>query len=134
MLRGLIQFKVYDIFQKQLSRCVVRKRCSENMLQIYRRTPWRSVISVKLQNNFIEITLWHGCSPVTLLHIFRTSFPKKTSGRLLLIFVLSMNWRNHLWNFKCSHSNLFSSVHLIGITCFDEYFSFYMITGRHYFL
>ena len=48
----------------------------------------RSVISVKFSsclNNFIKITLWHGCSPVNLLHIFRTSFPRKTSGRLLLI-------------------------------------------------
>ena len=35
--------------------------------------------------NFIEITFRHGCSPVNLLHIFRTSFPKNTSGRLLLI-------------------------------------------------
>ena len=30
--------------------------------------------------NFIEITLWHGCSPVNLLHIFRTPFLKNTSG------------------------------------------------------
>ena len=34
--------------------------------------PCRSVISVTLLCNFIEITLWHGCSPVNLLHIFRT--------------------------------------------------------------
>ena len=36
--------------------------------------PSRSVISIKLQCNFIEITLWHGCSPVNLLLIFKTSF------------------------------------------------------------
>ena len=34
--------------------------------------------------NFIEITLRHGCSPVNLLHIFRTPFFKNTSGWLLL--------------------------------------------------
>ena len=34
--------------------------------------------------NFIEITLRHGCSPVNLLHIFRTLFPKANSGLLLL--------------------------------------------------
>ena len=34
--------------------------------------------------NFIEITLQHGCSPVNLLHIFRTYFLKNTSRRLLL--------------------------------------------------
>ena len=28
---------------------------------------------------------WDGCSPVNLLHIFRTTFPKNTSGWLLLI-------------------------------------------------
>ena len=44
----------------------------------------RSVISIKLQSSFIEITLRHGCSPVNLLHIFRTSFLKNISGRLLL--------------------------------------------------
>ena len=38
--------------------------------------------SVKLLCNFIEIT--HGCSPVNLLHIFRTRFPKNTSDELLL--------------------------------------------------
>ena len=31
-------------------------------------------------------------------------------------------------------TNLFSSVYVIGITCFDECFSFCVITGRHYFL
>ena len=33
--------------------------------------PYRSVISIKLQSNFIEITLRHGCSLVALLHNFR---------------------------------------------------------------
>ena len=32
----------------------------------------------------IEIILQHGCSPVNLLHIFRTPFPRKTYGWLLL--------------------------------------------------
>ena len=34
--------------------------------------------------NFIKIIFGHGFSPVPLLHIFRTPFYKKTSGRLLL--------------------------------------------------
>ena len=41
--------------------------------------PCRSAIC-----NFIEITLQHECSPVILLHFFRTPFTKNTSGRLLL--------------------------------------------------
>ena len=32
----------------------------------------------------IEITLRHRCSPVNLLHIFGTPFPKNTSGQLVL--------------------------------------------------
>ena len=36
--------------------------------------PCRSVISIKLLYNFIEIILRHGCSPVNFLHIFRTHF------------------------------------------------------------
>ena len=51
--------------------------------------PCRSVISIKLQSNFIEITLRHGCSPVNLLHIFRTSFTKNTYGWLLLNYTFS---------------------------------------------
>ena len=54
------------------------------MQQIYRRTPCREAISINLLCNFIEVTLRHGCSPVNLLHIFRTPFLKNTSGWLLL--------------------------------------------------
>ena len=61
----------------------VQKICSkftgENQCQ--------SVISVKLLCKFIEITLRHGFSPVHLMCIFRTCFPKNTSGALLLIFL-----------------------------------------------
>ena len=46
--------------------------------------PYRSMTSIKIQSNFIEITLQHGCSPVNSLHIFRAPFPKNTSGGLLL--------------------------------------------------
>ena len=46
--------------------------------------PCQSVILVKLQSNFIEMALQHGCSPVNLLPIFTTRFPKNTSGRLIL--------------------------------------------------
>ena len=41
--------------------------------------PCQSVISIKLLYNFTEIALWHGYSPVNLLHIFRTPFLKNTS-------------------------------------------------------
>ena len=51
--------------------------------------PCRSGISVKLLCIFIEIALRHGCSPVNLPHILRTSLPKNTSGRLLLIIIVA---------------------------------------------
>ena len=44
----------------------------------------RSMISINLLSNFTEILLQHGCFPVNLLHIFRTPFPKNSSGGLLL--------------------------------------------------
>ena len=44
--------------------------------------PCRSVISIKLLSNFIEITLQYGRSPLNLLHIFRTPFSKNTSRGL----------------------------------------------------
>ena len=63
--------------QKQPSRGVFKKRCSENMQQIYRRTPMPKCDFNK------EIALRHGCSPVNLLHTFRTPFLKDIPGRLL---------------------------------------------------
>ena len=55
------------------------------MQQLYRRTPMTKCDFKKVaKNSFIEITLQHGCSPVNLLHIFRTHFPKNTSQGLLL--------------------------------------------------
>ena len=39
---------------------------------------------LKCDCNFIEITLQHGSSPVNLMYILRTPFPKSTSGGLLL--------------------------------------------------
>ena len=47
--------------------------------------PCGSEFQSTLQSNFIEITLWHECSPVNLLHIFRTPFPEIASGGQLLI-------------------------------------------------
>ena len=47
-------------------------------------------------NNWFEITLRHAWSPVNLLHVFRTPFPKITSGWLLLIIrVCEYNYDAH---------------------------------------
>ena len=74
--------------RKQPSRGVSRKSCSENMQQIYRRIP---------MSKYDFYTLWHGCSPVNLLHIFRTPFPESTSGWLLH----KIDWR--IFTMRRSH-------------------------------
>ena len=107
---GLEKLRIWTIFtqwQKQPARGVLRKSCSENMQRIYRRTPMSKCDFNKVEENnfielcnfatllnlhfgmgfllnFIKITLRHGCSPVNSLHIFWTTFPKNTFGRLLL--------------------------------------------------
>ena len=51
-----------------------------------RKAIWKvSQISLNSEAaNFTDIALQHGYSPVHLLHIFRTPFPKNTFGGLLL--------------------------------------------------
>ena len=61
--------------QKQPSIGALIRVGSENMQQIYRRTPMPKC-------NFIHR---HGCSLVHLLHIFRALFPKNTFAELLLL-------------------------------------------------
>ena len=65
---------------------VLKKRCSENVQQIYRRTTCRSVISVKL--------LRYDCSPVNFLHIFRTPFLKINFGGLPLAIIFLFKKKN----------------------------------------
>ena len=68
--------------------------------------PYRSVISIKLQSNFIETTLRHGCSSLNLLHIFRTPFYKSTYGGLLLAneVLLHCIWHEIQITFKILHA------------------------------
>ena len=56
------------------------------------KNPCRRFISIKLLCNFIEIAHWHGCFPVNLLHIFKTPFPRNTSGLLLLLLLWLLAW------------------------------------------
>ena len=75
------------------------------------KQPYRSVISIKLPRNFIEITLRHGCSPVNLLHIFRTLFSKNTSGWLFLNMHINKikqeYFKNKTLREKCSNREFF---------------------------
>ena len=70
---------LHCIFRSSRPDVFLVKGVPKNKQQIYRGTLLRKH-DFNLQSNFIEITLWHGCSPVNLLHIFKTPFSKNTSG------------------------------------------------------
>ena len=82
--------------QKQPPRSVRRKRCSENMQQIYMRHPCRIAISIKLLCNFTEIILRHGCSSVNYAAYFQKTFSWEHSGWLLL-FILTITTKIKLF-------------------------------------
>ena len=88
LLRNNSKTKTIQVRRSYLEVFLVKGFLVKGVLKIYNKFtgehPCRSVISVKLLCNFIEITLRHGCSRVNLLHIFRTPFIKNTSEWLLL--------------------------------------------------
>ena len=77
--------KSYRYFMKSLKemfhsvssplRNIVMKICSK----FTGEQPCRNAILIKN-----KVSLQHACSPVHLMHMFRTAFPKGTSGKLLL--------------------------------------------------
>ena len=72
------------MFRSSLPEVFLRKGVLKIWSKFTGDYPCQRVISIKFQSNFIEITPRHGCSPVNLLHIFRTPFPNNISGGLLL--------------------------------------------------
>ena len=68
--------------EKQPSIGVLIKRCSENMKQIYRRTPIPKCDFSKVSKQLS----WNHTSALVFTYKFRTSFRKNTSGELLLSF------------------------------------------------
>ena len=92
--------------QKQPSRGVLWKRCSENMKQIYKRKPMPKCDFNK----------------VAFLHIFRTLFSKNTFGWLLLyiFFRDHFSWKN-FDNWSHHQNAIFIKIILsLGVTCIDE--------------
>ena len=67
--------KPTDGWDNQRQASVLRKSVLKILSKFTREHSCGSVISIKLQSNFIEITFRHGRSLVNLLHIFRTPFP-----------------------------------------------------------
>ena len=68
---GIAIKEISSAIKNHKTRDALRKWCSENIKQIYRRTPMK-----KCDFYFTQIKLWHGCSLGNLLYIFRTFFPK----------------------------------------------------------
>ena len=82
--------RIVPIFRSSRSEVFLRKDVLKICSKFTEEHPCQSAISIKLQRNCIETPLRHQCSPVNLLHIFRTSFPKNTPGRLLLDITLNV--------------------------------------------
>ena len=69
-----------------------------------------------LKCDFNKVAL-HGCSPVNLLHIFRTPFPRNTSRWLLLILPLGKGVEH------CGRGKFFVFRVKIDVIWYDEYLS-----------
>ena len=82
-----------NLLQKQSSGGVHMKKSSENMQQIYRRT-----LMPKYDFNATLFKSHFGIC-VLLLHIFRTSFLKKTPGGLLLLLTVICTCKKECWEF-----------------------------------
>ena len=91
----------------------------------------QSAISIKLLCCFINIAPQHGRSPVNLLYIFRTPFPRNTSKELLLDcdgndllnqrnrgVLKSDCYGNFGWNMENNWAEIF--MNLVEFFCVDE--------------
>ena len=76
-----------------------------------------------MQCNFIEITLLHGCSPVKLLHIFRTVSHKITSRGLLLSIVTNKREKGDR-KIRCDRNYVYS---FFSLFISFHYFSYWKI-------
>ena len=81
--------------------------------------PYRSTISLKLLCNFIEIVLWHECSPISWLHIFWTAFYKTYTFKSWLYSSVSWNpTARYTWNVLLVVVVITGFVMLFLLNCF----------------
>ena len=96
IVHSILKFIVLTELKSSPSEVFLRKCVLKICQKFTGEHPCRSTISINLLCNFMEITIRHGCFPVNLLHIFRTPFPKNTSGRLPLrvnVFMHKLGFR-----------------------------------------
>ena len=79
-----IQFNTLRSFFKRVYRSshpevFLRKGVLKTCSKFTGEHPCRNAISIKLQSNFVKIAPQQGCSPVSLLPIFRTPFSRNIS-------------------------------------------------------
>ena len=102
-----ILLNIFCLHRSSRPEVLLRKGAPKICSKFTGEHPCRSAISIKLLCSFIEIAFWHGCSPVNLLHIFRTQ--KNPSGWLLLpSFSKNASWLllpKRLW--KCASKFFF---------------------------
>ena len=89
MFSFISNFKQHCLFRSSHPELFLGKGAPKIRSKFTREHSCRSAISIKLLCNIIKIALRHGCSPVNLLHIFRTPFLKNIRGRLLLSIFMS---------------------------------------------
>ena len=78
----------------------------------------QSEISIKLQSNFIEIALWHGCSPLNLWHIFGAPFLKEHLWTTASGMSSKYNNNNRLGGIKWTHASLYNLAKWINHIAF----------------
>ena len=100
-LSGQNQF-IFPTSKAAFQRCSYKKVFWNNAINLQEKT--HAEVWFQLYwtywNNFIEITLWHGCSLVNLFYFFRTAFPKSTYEGLLLLRHFIINTANIFTNLK----------------------------------
>ena len=110
-----IQFVLTLAFEKQPS------SLGKGVLKIFskftRKHLWRRAISVKFQ---IEITFRHECSPVNLLHISRTPFPKNTPEWLLLAFDSAVLHENNALSYRVLRTKKWYTSFLRKVLVFQK--------------
>ena len=88
-----LSYRQVSIFRRSCLEIFCEKGVSKISSKFTGEQPCQSVISIKLLCSFILITLCHGCSTLDLLQIFRTPFPKNTSGGMFLYPATSLKER-----------------------------------------
>ena len=108
----LFKYEDFHIFRCSPSEVFLGKGELKICSKFTEELPYRSATSMKLLCNFTEVALRYGCSPVNLLHIFRTPFLKNTSEGLLLYF----------FKITCSHNNCGIAIFQIVLYWIDIYY------------